>query len=208
MTVPTRREIAATFDEIADEFDASRQAPWPETVSFERELAPNSLVLDVGCGGGRNLAFLKGRGHRVVGLDVSPRLLKNSAAKVGRTSLVHGDAVALPFSPAKFGAVHSVAVVHHLPSEEERRESVREIARVLRPRGTALLSAWALEQDRFQSQSGADRLVPWRQSDGRTVERFYHLFRAAELEALATPELAVVRAWREGDNHVLLAAKR
>ena len=207
--MPTRADIAASFDEIADEFDASRSRPWPETIAFARELPPNSRILDVGCGGGRNLVYLTERGQRMVGLDASLRLLRLGAAKVGGTSLALGDACALPFSAAKFDAVHCVAALHHLPSESERVQAAREIARVLRPRGLVLLSVWAIEQERFKSEAGADVSVPWRQSDGRIVQRFYHLFRSGEPEELAAVAgLAVVRAWREGDNHVLIAAKR
>jgi len=207
--VPTRAEIAASFDEIADEFDASRPRPWRETVAFARDLPPNARILDVGCGGGRNLVYLGERGHRIVGLDASLRLLRISAAKVWRTSLALGDACALPFSAATFDAVHCVAALHHLPSDAERRKTVREITRVLRPRRFVLLSVWALEQERFKSAAGADVSVPWRRSDGRVVQRFYHLFRSGELEELAAAsDLALVRGWREGDNHVLIAAKR
>ena len=216
--MPTRGEIAANFDGIADEFDAARPRPWRETIAFERELPPRSRVLDLGCGSGRNVAFLAERGHPIAGLDASAQLLKLAAAKVGRSALVRADAVALPFSAATFDAVHCVATLHHLPSETERRQVVREIVRVLRPGGPVLLSVWALEQERFQSTVGehvrkgdaavADVSVPWRRSDGRVVPRFYHLFHEGELEGLMPGALAVVRAWREGDNHVLLVAKR
>ena len=207
--MPTRGEIAASFDAIATEFDASRARPWPETLAFADELPPNSRVLDLACGGGRNLAFLRERGHRVIGFDAAIQLLRIAAAKVGGSNLVRGDAVMLPFAANTFDAVHCVAALHHLPSEDERREGVREIARVLRPGGVALLSVWALEQERFAGAPGADVIVPWRRSDGRDVPRFYHLHRSGELESVVlAADLAVVRARRMGDNHVVLAAKR
>ena len=204
--MPTRGEVAASYDAIAAEFDASRDRPWPETVAFARELPPTSRVLDLGCGGGRNLRFLKEGGHRVVGLDASAGLLARATAKVGRRSLIRGDIVSLPFRSAAFDAAHCVAALHHLPSGAERRQSVREIARVLRPGAVALLSVWAREQDRFRSMKDEDTFVPWRRSDGTAIARFYHPFRAGELEALVSAaNLSAVRAWREGDNHVVLA---
>lgn len=216
--MPTRGEIAATFESIADEFDASRPRPWPETAAFEGRLPRNARVLDLGCGGGRNLAFLRERGHAAVGLDASPRLLALSAAKGLRGHVVRGDLVALPFRAAAFDGVLCVAVIHHLPSEEERLRSLREAVRVLRPGGLVVVGAWALEQDRFRAiydealQTGdptvADVSVPWRRKDGSAVERFYHLFHASELERLVRASgLAVERAWREGDNHVVLARR-
>ncbi len=206
--VPSRAEIAATFDAIAEEFDASRSRPWRETVAFAETLPARSLVLDLGCGGGRNATFLAGRGHRVVGIDLSPRLLSRAAAKVGTGSLALGDLVALPFRDGAFDAVHAVAVLHHIPSEAARRGCVAEIGRVLRGNGAVLASVWAHDQDRFRS-GPPDVEVPWRRSDGRSVPRFYHLFRTGEMEGLVSAaDLAVTRSWREGDNLVVIAAKR
>ena len=203
----TRGEVAAAFDAIADEFDASRTRPWRETLQFETALPRAAKVLDLGCGNGRNLAVFSERGHVVVGLDASAGLLA-CAAKRGRRGLVRGDVIALPFSDASFDAVHTVAALHHLPSEGERCKSVTEVARVLRLGGLALFSVWAHEQDRFAS-GPADVDVPWRRSDGRVVPRFYHLFREGELAAMVRDAgLVVEAAWSERDNHVVLAAKR
>jgi SAM-dependent methyltransferase len=205
--VPTRGEVAAAFDAIADEFDASRTRPWRETLQFETALPRTARVLDLGCGNGRNLAVFAERGHAVVGLDASAGLLARAASR-GRRGLVRGDAIALPFSDGSFDAVHTVAALHHLPTEGERRQSATEVARVLRSGGLALFSVWAHEQDRFAS-GPADVDVPWRRSDGRVVPRFYHLFRGGELEGLVRDaRLVVEAAWPERDNHVVLAAKR
>ena len=205
--MPTRGEVAAAFDAIADEFDASRTRPWRETLQFETALPRTARVLDLGCGNGRNLVVFAERGHAIVGLDASAGLLARAASH-GRGALVRGDVIALPFSDASFDAVHTVAALHHLPSEGERRQSAVEVARVLRPGGLALFSVWAHEQDRFAS-GPADVDVPWRRSDGRVVPRFYHLFRGGELEGLVRDARLVVEAtWPEQDNHVVLAAKR
>jgi len=206
--VQTRAQVAAAFDEIAGEFDATRTHPWPETLFFASLLPPAARVLDLGCGNGRNEMAFTDRGHTVVGLDASRGLLGRAAAKVGTGWLVRADAVRLPFRPSTVDAAHCVATIHHLPSEDERRQTVAEISRVLRSRGLVLLSAWAVEQARFEGVSRPDVEVPWRRRDGLLVRRFYHLFREGELTRLASSAgLAVNRAWREGDNHAVLASK-
>lgn len=80
-------------------------------------------ILDVGCGEGALAAARPG----VIGLDRSPTML---AAAPPPTTL--GDAVALPFPDACFGAVVTVNVLYHLP---EPARAVEEAHRVLRPGG-------------------------------------------------------------------------
>lgn len=217
--MPFRAEIARVFDAIAEEFDATRTRPWPETLAFEARLPRGATVLDLACGNGRNLLALEERGHTVVGLDASAGLLARAAANGASGRVLRGDLVALPFRSSSFDAVHCVAALHHLPSEDERLRGLREAARVVRPRGLLLFSAWAFEQDRFRATRGkrrhkggdvtTDVYVPWRRSDGRVFQRYYHLFREGELEGLVPHAgLVVDRAWREGDNHVALAVKR
>jgi SAM-dependent methyltransferase len=206
--VPTRGEIAATFDAIAADFAATREHPWRETVDFVSRLAAKSRILDLGCGNGRNAAILRDAGHTVVGLDASRGLLSFFAAKLGTDRLVHGDAVALPFHDGSFDAVHAVATIHHMPSEAERRRLLKECDRVLRPGGLLLVSAWAAEQPRFREERSQDVHVPWKRSNGDEVVRFYHLFQEGELVRATTDAgFAIERAWREGDNYVVLAAK-
>lgn len=210
--MPTRRDVAESFDRIAADYDAKRRRPWKMTHAFAALLPPSSSILDLGCGNGRNVGPFVDAGHRVTGLDASPGLLSFAAMKMGFRSLVLGDALSLPFRTSSFDAVHSIAAIHHLPSEREREQMVEECERVVRARGLVMVSAWAREQERFRllGPEQVDVHVPWRRGGGHTaVERFYHLFREEELERLIEGGgFKVRRAWREGDNHVVLAAKQ
>ncbi len=209
MEPPTRGEVARTFDEIAVEFDRTRERPWPEVLDFGRSLPKRSLVLDLGCGNGRHAAVLAEEGHRVVGLDASARLLGIARHRVAGVTFARGDLCRLPFLGARFAGAVAVASVHHLPSEAERVLAVQEITRVLRPGGRAFVTAWAAEQPRFERILGGDRdvWVPWR-ADGREVLRFYHLFADNELSQLALEAgLRVERYFRSGDNYVVVAER-
>jgi SAM-dependent methyltransferase len=68
---------------------------------LEKHLPGSGRVLDLGCGTGRHLAFLASRGHRPVGLDLSPHMLAeaaaNSRAGRARPPLVRADLRRLPF---------------------------------------------------------------------------------------------------------------
>jgi len=110
-------------------------------------------VLDVGCGRG---LILVGAARRLttgsaVGVDIwQSEDLSGNRAEVplknadlegvaGRVEVQTADMRKLPFPDASFDVVVSRAAIHNLYSRDERAAAVREIARVLRPGGRALI---------------------------------------------------------------------
>ena len=150
----------------AEEFLATRAAPWPGWKRLLPHLnsvsasAARLRILDVGCGNGRLGAWLDdhlGRAHRYVGLDRSLSLLARPA---GPASRILADLVAsrgrIPGRDAAFDVVLALALFHHLPSLDLRRSLLDDLVRLLRPQGLLVLSFWqfAIEQ-RFER-----RMVP------------------------------------------------
>jgi SAM-dependent methyltransferase len=115
------------------------------------DLAPDSAVLELGCGTGRLCGLLADRYIAVVGLDVSPAMLE--AAKVlhpERPTLryVQGDGVRLPFPRRSFDLVMAFAVLQHLDPTLVQA-ALCSVRRVLKPGGTLRVQAWLGEpQDR------------------------------------------------------------
>jgi SAM-dependent methyltransferase len=89
-------------------------------------------LLDVGCGAnlGYDAAMAK-LGKWIVGVDFASNFLK-LAPKDLPVTLVQGDATKLPFANGVFDAVICSETAEHIPDD---REVIRELARVLRPRG-------------------------------------------------------------------------
>ena len=205
------RELQSVFDAIADEFDRTRQRPWREVVAFTSRLSPEAHLLDVGCGNGRHMIPHLENGGRVLGVDVSSRLLAAAGRNLARHrewALVIGVATELPIPTGAFDAVICTATLHHIPSDADRLVAVNEIRRVLRPGGVGLLSCWAFEQGRFSRLDSQDTEVPWVRADGSAVMRFYHLFREGELETLVERAgLTVDRSFRSGDNYYVELSK-
>jgi 2-polyprenyl-3-methyl-5-hydroxy-6-metoxy-1,4-benzoquinol methylase len=94
--------------------------------------------LDVGCHWGRWCVSAARKGWRVVGIDPSLngiRAAKRVANALGlQVALVIGDGRYLPFAPSTFQIVHSYSVLQHF-AEDDVRQCLREIGRVLEPGG-------------------------------------------------------------------------
>ena len=99
-------------------------------------------VLEVGCGQGPLVNHLPMRGASMVGMDMSLESLQRAAAGArelhwgSRVGLLQADAERLPFPDAHFDAVVSFGVLHHTP---DTAGSIRELRRVLRPGGRAIV---------------------------------------------------------------------
>ena len=120
-------------------------APGNVTVALEQqvvhellsELPPGSSVLDAGCGTGRHTAFLAGSGHEVLGIDSSPEMLALAAAKVPTARFQLADLERVPFLDDSFDAAVCGLVLSHA---RDIKPAVAELARVLRPGGTLVVS--------------------------------------------------------------------
>jgi ubiquinone/menaquinone biosynthesis C-methylase UbiE/catechol 2,3-dioxygenase-like lactoylglutathione lyase family enzyme len=131
------------FEHRASEWDASygarttrghwQRARLEAAVRLVGE-GPGSL-LEVGVGSGRLLARLAERGWDVVGIDAAPRMLELTRARVPGVKLEVARAEELPFEDASFDVVVAVGVLEYADPEA----SLRELARVLRPAGRAVL---------------------------------------------------------------------
>jgi SAM-dependent methyltransferase len=175
------------FDRAAEYYDRTRGLP-PEAMAqvvsvLAPELAPRGRCLEIGVGTGRIALPLAAAGVRMFGIDLSEPMLRKLLEKSRVVPVAMADATVLPFRDGTFGAGLAVHVLHLIPNW---RGAVREMARVVRPRGAILidLGGWAEDHTRdVERQFEAETGVP---------ERFVGLGQdsAGELDA----ELAKVGA--------------
>ena len=105
---------------------------------------PDAEVLDVGCGGGANIAVWldKCKNGHVTGMDYSEVSVAESqklnayAIKQGKCSVVQGDVSAIPFPDAAFDYVSAFETVYFWPG---LAKCFLEVNRVLKSKGTFLI---------------------------------------------------------------------
>jgi ubiquinone/menaquinone biosynthesis C-methylase UbiE len=205
---PALPDAEAVYDAIAEAWVRTRSGAWPAVTSFLAGLSRGLRVADVGAGSGRYLTVPEARGLRMVAVDVSRAQLAIARRQVGASAdLVRGDARRMPLRTACVdGALH-IAVLHHFFERAERVDGLRELHRVMRAGGRALVSSWGEHADvftrarRVDGGGPRDFLVPFKEALATPVARFFHAYEPGELEGEAREAgFRGLAAWSEREN--------
>ena len=123
----------------ADYARATRQISLEiEIERFMKHLGAGALVLDVGCGSGRDLIALRTAGMHPTGLELSEKLAELARDYSG-CSVVVGDMRDPPFADASFDGVWAAASLLHL-ERDELPPTLRQLRRLLKADGTFFAS--------------------------------------------------------------------
>jgi SAM-dependent methyltransferase len=142
--------IKNVYNEIGDEFSASRAYIWPDLKPFLQDVPDKASVLDVGCGNGRLLLGLP-QDINYTGIDISSTLIKNAFAGHPQAKFLETDITkddiwkTLP----QFDYIFSIAVIHHLPTRKDQLFVLNQIKKHLKPKGKCLITAWNLWQPKL-----------------------------------------------------------
>jgi SAM-dependent methyltransferase len=116
----------------------STAAPNPPVVEWAAALPPGIAMLDIGCGVGRHLIYLAGRGFRMAGVDLSQGGIKIAHEALAERGLTFdgrvSDMTVLPWPDRTFGAALSTSTMHHHRRADILR-ALGEVKRVLKPGG-------------------------------------------------------------------------
>ena len=209
------------FDEV-ERHRYAEYAPWmPEVMGFDQ--FAGKRLLEVGCGMGTDLLQFARGGANVTGVDLTPRSVETSRhhlelyGQKGDFALT--DAERLPFADESFDVVYSNGVLHHTP---DTAEAVREVHRVLRPRGLARVMlyyrhSWnywfeiVLHRGLFRGQllrgqtpgDIMSRYVEVNEGEGRPLVKVYSRLQARELFSMFSEVKTDVRQLTKGDFYFL-----
>lgn len=101
------------------------------------------IILDAGCGNGRDFGLLLSHTNRIVGIDFSLEMVKGAKSKIDRltnerkAAVLTGDVTRLPFRDNSFDLITCSEVLEHVPNW---LQAVVEFQRVLKPGGDLIIS--------------------------------------------------------------------
>lgn len=174
-----RAHEEGTFDELSPEPSLVALVPLLRARGVQR-------VLDLGCGSGRHLMYLRAQGFQVIGVDFASAGLKRAAwmgAHFGSgIHLVRADMTALPLQARSFSAAISYHVIYHGVIDQVRR-ALREVRRTLRPGGIVRMNFLADSHHRFKEGDPVAEKT-YRLSRGADAGAIHRFFGRDELEAL------------------------
>jgi SAM-dependent methyltransferase len=132
----------AAYDGAAAEFAADWHAQPPPTDlhAIVRRFFKPGLTADIGCGSGREVAWLEANGYRAVGYDNSEGLLRAARDRYHELTFRHAALPTLAdLHDDGFDNVLCETVIMHLP-QDEIALAVRRLLAILKPGGILYLS--------------------------------------------------------------------
>ena len=188
--------IQHAYDLIAKEFAVTRVFTWNWTDEFIESLQKYSMILDIGCGNGRNLNY---KNQIMIGNDLSLEQLNQCS---DNKCVIQCDMLKLSFKNQSFDAILLIASFHHLEDINSRHICLQSIKRILRPKGKILLSVWSINQPKKTRRvftNYGDNIVPW-----RNIPRYYYIFEINELKDLLEKYFTIEKYFWDSGNEIFI----
>ncbi|HWN71815.1 MAG TPA: class I SAM-dependent methyltransferase [Haliangium sp.] len=143
-SIEDENELTTQYDSLARDFYALEAAD--PSSGHHREkfyarldfIAPGARLLDLGCGGGKDLVHYRGLGAVVHGVDSSPEMVSSARQRVPGADVLVSVLDRIPFPDQHFDVVLSKYAIQ---SVADVGAVFREIHRVLAPGGTLMYLA-------------------------------------------------------------------
>jgi SAM-dependent methyltransferase len=174
--------LKETYNRIASDWhhDHSHDDWWVEgTDIFINKLPSNALVLDVGCGSGTKSKYLIAHGIKVMGIDISDKLLEIAKHEVPGGEFKEFSMYDLDKIQKTFDGVFAQASLLHIP-KKKAGEVVNKMAQRLTPGGFLYIAVKEVRSDK--SEEGIEKENGY----GYEYERFFSYFTMSELEQYLT----------------------
>ena len=130
--------------------------------------------------------------------------------------VIQGNMTSLPFEDNTFDGLITVASYHHLDNDNDRKKTLDEMYRVLKPGGTCFIEVWAKEQEENKNKNTSEfknnnNLVKWTSSKtGEVYYRYYNIYSNDQLLIEVNelkPEFKILNYGYEKGNYYIILQK-
>lgn len=129
--------------------------PNDTVVEWANSLPPGAAVFDLGCGAGRHVTYLGGRGFQMAGSDIAPTGVQRTYTACAERGLAFDgrvcDMTTLPWPDETFDATLCTSTIHHA-LRANIQQAIAEVWRILKPGGLFLLDFPCTDTWDYQSQ--------------------------------------------------------
>lgn len=157
---------------------------YPKIEKFLQQIPFGGLILDAGCAFGRDAKVFASKGYKVIGIDLSAKLLEKARKLSPEIEFIQMDLRKLNFPDNTFDGVWCSASLLHL-NTDDLKISLKEIFRVLKKGGVLycsfkkgeeskeVLENFSSDQSRFYTFMTKEKLKQVLAEAGLNVKEIY-----------------------------------
>lgn len=167
MTIKAYNEISEIYNKMYN--DVSRNSK--NRNEFLRLLKPQSHILDLGCGHGKDIGIFLEENFQVTGIDLCDAFIKMTSNKYPQANILKQDIRYPEFEDNYFDAIWASASILHVPRNQVD-ETFNNIYKILKPKGIFYSSF----------QIGSDENIKSKLYGGKSRKRYFAQYSGKELE--------------------------
>jgi ubiquinone/menaquinone biosynthesis C-methylase UbiE len=138
-------KLAKIYDALYSFKNYEAEAKRLHEIIAEKKTSPGNVLLDVACGTGTHLSFLR-KYYTVEGIDLTPEMLEVSRARHPEIVFHEGDMRTFDLG-RRFDVVTCLfSSIGYMKSPRDLREAVINMARHLQPGGVLIIEPWLTEE--------------------------------------------------------------
>ena len=168
----------ATYDALAEKY-AQKFAKYPPVTEwniFLSKLPEHAKILEAGCGSGRDSAYFSSKGHDVIGIDLSSKLLAIAKRAVPKAMFKLMDLRKIQFPGETFDGIWACASLLHL-KRDEISPVIHKFYSLLKPNGILFIlmreGVGEREDVRLYTYVSQKELIAYLKEAGFSIEKMY-----------------------------------
>lgn len=203
-SIKIQQSVADFYETYGEAFSDTRVRSWDVIQHVQDVVRPGMTVIDAGAGNARLVDVMPDR-VTYVAIEPSAALRAEAEKRIKGNAMAtvrEGGFPSLPAKDAEADVSVCLAVIQHIPTAALQQEAIKELARITKPGGAAVVTVWNLRGKRMWSWktwaaawlrlpmvrggSRGDAWIPWK-ANGAATKRFVHAFTQKEFASLFDP---------------------